>query len=189
MAKPHQRVFALILAALFLITSLASGVAVVWQIRQEGKESKTAPQETANTETVPAPACATSAVDSQITLPAPEAFKPEGDVTSLQVTDLEAGTGEPVKAGDCLVTKYYGTVAATGTKFDENFTMPKALKLTIGKGSVIKGWDEGLVGMKPGGTRRLVIPANLAYGEEESEAIPANSDLVFVVKLLSIEKL
>jgi len=84
--------------------------------------------------------------------------------------------------------KYYGTLAADGTKFDENFTNATAFAFTLGQGQVIQGWDKGLVGMKAGGMRRLVIPAAQAYGDQAQGSIPANSDLVFVVKLLRIQK-
>jgi peptidylprolyl isomerase len=84
--------------------------------------------------------------------------------------------------------KYYGTLATNGTKFDENFTDTTAFAFTLGQGQVIEGWDKGLVGMKAGGMRRLVIPAAEAYGSQAQGSIPANSDLVFVVKLLRIQK-
>ena len=84
--------------------------------------------------------------------------------------------------------KYYGTLAADGTLFDENFTKDTAFTFALGSGQVIQGWDKGLEGVKVGGTRRLVIPSNLAYGEAGQGAIPANADLVFVVKLLRIQK-
>jgi FKBP-type peptidyl-prolyl cis-trans isomerase len=83
--------------------------------------------------------------------------------------------------------KYYGTLASSGTVFDQNFDKPLALQFTLGKGDVIKGWDEGLVGIKTGGTRRIVIPADKGYGAQAAGSIPANSDLVFVVKLESIK--
>jgi len=128
--------------------------------------------------------------DSQTepTLDVPEAYKPTGPVTDLQSTDLTNGSGAAAKAGDCLVMKYYGTLAADGTKFDENFTNATAFAFTLGQGQVIQGWDKGLVGMKAGGMRRLVIPAAQAYGDQAQGSIPANSDLVFVVKLLRIQK-
>jgi len=76
---------------------------------------------------------------------------------------------------------------STGAKFDENFTQPTGFEFIVGNGNVIPGWDQGLLGMKAGGTRRLVIPSQLAYGSTGSgSTIPPNSDLVFVVKLLRI---
>ncbi|QQS19252.1 FKBP-type peptidyl-prolyl cis-trans isomerase [Candidatus Saccharibacteria bacterium] len=121
-------------------------------------------------------------------LPAPEVFKPEADVTELQTTDLTEGSGVQAKSGDTLVMKYYGTLASDGTMFDENYTKDTSFSFKLGGGQVIQGWDQGLVGMKVGGERRLVIPSTLAYGEAGQGAIPANSDLVFVVKLIRIQK-
>jgi FKBP-type peptidyl-prolyl cis-trans isomerase len=120
-------------------------------------------------------------------LDAPDVYKPEGAVTDLQSTDLTQGSGAAAKSGDCLVVKYYGTLASDGTKFDENFTKTTGFAFTLGQGQVIAGWDQGVVGMKAGGTRRLVIPASLGYGANAQGSIPANSDLVFVVKLLRIQ--
>ena len=119
---------------------------------------------------------------------APEIYKTDAAVTDLQIQDLEVGTGQAAGANDCLVVKYYGTLAKDGTKFDENYTQPSAFAFRLGTGAVIKGWDRGLEGMKVGGTRRLVIPANLGYGEQSAGSIPANSDLVFTVELLRINK-
>lgn len=117
----------------------------------------------------------------------PEVFKPSGDVTALAKEDITEGNGQTVKSGDCITVKYHGTLA-NGTKFDGNFDQPVALKMRIGVGQVIPGWDQGVVGMKEGGVRRLVIPSNLGYGAADQETIPPNSDLVFVVKVLKIEK-
>lgn len=122
-------------------------------------------------------------------LPVPEVYKPAEPVTSLQSTDLTVGSGQAAKDGDCLIMKYYGTLASDGTKFDENFTDTTAFAFTLGQGQVITGWDKGLVGMKVGGMRRLVIPAADGYGAQAQGSIPANSDLVFVVKLLRIKQL
>jgi FKBP-type peptidyl-prolyl cis-trans isomerase len=84
--------------------------------------------------------------------------------------------------------KYQGNLASDGTVFDENYTKSQALQFSLGAGQVITGWDQGLVGMQVGGTRRLVIPSDLGYGAGGSGAIPANATLVFTVKLLEIKK-
>lgn len=174
-----QRIFAASGAIVFFLSSIALTVAVIVSNVQESHKSKQAATQATCTDTS----------QKEPTLTAPEAFKPDGAVTSLQSTDLETGSGQAAKNGDCLVMKYYGTLATTGDMFDENFTKPTAFAFTLGQGQVIKGWDQGLVGMKVGGTRRLVIPADLAYGKSSpSEKIPADSDLVFVVKLLRIQK-
>jgi peptidylprolyl isomerase len=106
----------------------------------------------------------------------------------LQVTDLTVGKGKAAADGGCLTVKYYGTLATTGIVFDEDYTTKTGFMFELGAGKVISGWDQGLVGMKVGGTRRLVIPSSLAYGSQSpSAAIPANSNLVFVVYLVAIK--
>jgi peptidylprolyl isomerase len=163
------------IAGLFLITSLAGGVYGFWLFTRPSEEP--AAEDIAS--------CEISQVAGE-QLPEPEAYKPEGDITRLEVEDIEEGAGDAVKRGDCLTVKYHGTLA-TGEKFDGNFDQPLALKLPIGVEKVIPGWDAGMIGMKAGGTRRLLIPSNLAYGEQGTQGIPPNSDLVFTVKLVSVQ--
>jgi peptidylprolyl isomerase len=166
----RDRIFAGFGALLFLVTASAFTIGVVVDMVQK----KDAP-----TQTTP---------QKEEILPVPEVYKPEGDVTELQTTDLTEGTGDAAKKGDTVVMKYYGTLASDGTVFDENYTKDTAYTLKLGNGEVISGWDQGLVGMKAGGVRRLVIPSDLAYGEASRGNIPANADLVFAVKLVRIQK-
>lgn len=176
--RMRDRIFAGLGATLFLVGACAATVYYV--VADPGSSDTTAsqtPQTSQCTDT-----------KTEATLPVPAVYKPTEPVTSLQTTDLEVGTGAAAKDGDCLIMKYYGTLASNGTKFDENFTQPTAFAFTLGQGQVIQGWDQGVVGMKVGGTRRLVIPASLAYQDQAQDGIPANSDLVFVVKLLRIQK-
>ena len=177
-----MRTMWLSIAVLFIVTGLGVGLWGFWEATHRPKDdtSQITPPPESTT-------CAGGLESGQEKLPVPEIYKPEGKATELQTTDLEEGTGAAAKSGDCLVMKYYGTLATTGDKFDENFTTDQGFKFQLGAGQVIKGWDEGLVGIKTGGTRRLVIPAEKAYGSQGSGAIPANSDLVFVVKLESIK--
>ena len=114
----------------------------------------------------------------------PTAFKVEGKVDKLQITDLTEGAGDEVKAGDTLTVHYKGTLAQTGAKFDSSYDRgePATFPLT----GVIQGWQEGMPGMKVGGKRRLVIPAAMAYGDTAQKGIPANSDLVFEIELIAI---
>ncbi len=167
-----------LLAVLFLGTGLGVGVVAFWQATHQNKNTASTNQQQV---------CSISVVPNLAVLPAPDIYKPGSDVTSLQSTDLAQGTGAKAKIGGCLVVKYYGTLASDGTKFDEDFTANNGLKFQLGVGEVIPGWDQGLVGMKVGGTRRLVIPSDLAYGSQAQGPIPANSDLVFVVHLVSIQ--
>lgn len=183
MGDLQQRIFALSGAILFFISSIALTVVVIVSMIQDSKKPKTDPAADADATACQAPA------DPVETIPAPEPFVPEGEVTELQTIDLQEGAGAAAQNGDCLLMKYYGTLASDGTLFDENFTQPSAFAFELGQGRVIQGWDKGLVGLKEGGTRRLVIPAELAYGDQSpSEKIPANSALVFHVKLLKIQK-
>ncbi len=180
MAKVSHRVFALSLALLFFVTAFGFSFYVIWHaLHSNGSSSSSGSNTSQNTcqDNQPEP-----------TLPLPAVYKVSGTVSKLQATDLAVGTGQTAKLGDCLVVKYYGTLAQSGAEFDENFDKPTAFAFTLSQGQVIQGWVEGLVGMKVGGIRRLVIPASLAYGNQSpASTIPANSDLVFVVKLLRIQ--
>ena len=112
--------------------------------------------------------------------------------TKLKVTDLIKGTGATAKAGDQLSVNYVGKLYEGGKIFDSSWkdTPGQAFgPFQLGKGAVIRGWDKGLVGMKVGGRRELIIPPSLAYGKKGSPpAIPGNATLVFVVDLLRVSK-
>lgn len=178
MATVPQRIFAASGAIVFFLTSIGLSVVVIITLINDGKQKPA----NASTDTASCQDTRTEEV-----LPAPEVYKPQGKVDSLQTTDLKKGSGPAAKKGDCLVVKYYGTLASDGTVFDESFTKPSAFAFKLGGGQVIPGWDQGMAGIQPGGTRRLVIPAALGYGAQGSGSIPANADLVFVVKLLRIQ--
>lgn len=113
----------------------------------------------------------------------PTAFKVSGKVEKLQVVDLTQGTGAEVKADDTLTVQYKGTIAQTGAKFDSSYD--RGEPATFPLSNVIPGWREGMLGMKVGGKRRLIIPSELGYGSEAQPGIPANSDLVFEIELLN----
>jgi FKBP-type peptidyl-prolyl cis-trans isomerase len=104
------------------------------------------------------------------------------DVTELVIKDRNVGTGEEAQTGD-TVTVQYTLWRKDGMKLESS-----TYQFTLGAGEVIKGWDQGIVGMKVGGTRILYIPPDLAYGEEGSPPkIPSNATLKFKVKLLAVE--
>lgn len=108
-------------------------------------------------------------------------------VTELKVEDLVVGTGPEAVAGKKVSVNYVGTLL-DGTKFDANLDHGTApFEFSLGAGQVIKGWDQGVAGMKVGGKRRLTIPANLAYGSGSVGAIPPSSTLVFEVELLGVK--
>jgi len=107
--------------------------------------------------------------------------------TMLQATDLQVGTGAEAKAGDTVTVNYIGTLA-DGTKFDSSYDRNQPFTFTLGAGDVIKGWDLGVVGMKVGGKRKLVIPPELGYGDQGAGSlIPPGATLVFEVELLEIK--
>ena len=109
--------------------------------------------------------------------------RPDG----LYVQDLREGTGARVDSGDVVVVHYTGWLPS-GTKFDSSHDRGRPLTdLAIGYGRVIDGWDRGLVGMRAGGQRRLVIPPELGYGATRTGPIPANSTLVFDLELVDVE--
>ena len=119
---------------------------------------------------------------------------PSGEVkeiptpTELVIEDLVVGNGAAVVSGDTVTVNYAGTLLS-GAPFDNSYDRGQPFSTKIGVGQVIEGWDKGIVGMKVGGKRRLVIPSNLAYGEvSPSPAIPAGSALVFEIELLEITK-
>jgi peptidylprolyl isomerase len=116
--------------------------------------------------------------------------KPTGSPpTKLVVKDIVQGKGKAAKKGDQLSMQYVGVTFADGKEFDSSWSSGSPFKFQLGKGSVIKGWDQGLVGIKPGGRRELTIPANLAYGAQgRPPSIPPNSALVFIVDALSVGK-
>ncbi len=108
--------------------------------------------------------------------------------SGLKYQDLKEGTGNVAKQGDTVEVHYTGWLT-NGKKFDSSVDRREPFSFKLGAGKVIKGWDEGVAGMKEGGKRKLMIPAKLAYGEREvgGGLIPANSDLVFEVELLKIK--
>jgi FKBP-type peptidyl-prolyl cis-trans isomerase len=108
----------------------------------------------------------------------------------LQASDVVTGTGAVAKDGDKVTVQYVGTLFNGGKEFDTSWQKGRTpFEFTIGQGQVIQGWDQGVPGMKVGGRRVLVIPADLAYGSAGSPpTIPADAPLVFVVDLKKIAK-
>jgi FKBP-type peptidyl-prolyl cis-trans isomerase len=116
--------------------------------------------------------------------PRPVGLRPDG----LEVTVLIPGSGRQTQAGDHLRVHYVGTLL-DGTQFDSSRSKGRSpFTFVLGKGSVIKGWEEGILGMQVGEVRRLILPPELGYGEHgRPPTIPARSTLVFDVELLAID--
>lgn len=107
-------------------------------------------------------------------------------VNELKLEDIKVGEGREVKSGDMIVIHYKGTLL-DGTKFDSSYDRGTPFETRIGVGQVIKGWDEGVIGMKIGGKRKLTIPPDKAYGNRGAGPIPPNSALIFDVELINIK--
>jgi len=105
--------------------------------------------------------------------------------TTLQIEDLVVGTGATAVAGDTVSVNYVGTFL-DGRKFDASADHGGPFTFRVGVGQVIKGWDQGIPGMRVGGKRRLTVPSDLAYGPAGSGPIPPNTPLRFEVELVSI---
>lgn len=182
MTKP-QRAITLILAVLFLATSVAFTVLVVIEMNKNNDDTAEVQDQTAE-----------DTNEQQLDQPQGETlqgtklenFEPVANVEKLQIIDIKEGTGEVVKEGATVTAHYTGAIASTGIIFQSSrdFGQPIPFSLT----GVIEGWTEGVPGMKVGGVRRLIIPAEQAYGSQSPSAdIPANSDLVFDIEVTATE--
>ncbi|MCC3271470.1 FKBP-type peptidyl-prolyl cis-trans isomerase [Arthrobacter zhangbolii] len=118
----------------------------------------------------------------------PEIDFPEHDApTDLVIEDIVVGDGQEVKAGDTVSTHYVGVAFSTGEEFDASWNRGTPLDFRVGVGQVIQGWDQGLLGMKVGGRRRLEIPSSMAYGDRGAgSAVAPGESLIFVVDLLGV---
>lgn len=110
-----------------------------------------------------------------------------GVVESLLIDDVLVGAGPSVEEGDTVSVNYIGSLQ-NGQQFDNSYLRGEPFEFTVGEGKVIAGWEEGIIGMKAGGQRILVIPAEMAYGDRAIGPIPANSPLVFAIELMSIDE-
>ena len=142
---------------------------------------------------VAAPLTMQAGCSKRVDEPAPSDFKPAQappeppGPTKLESTDELVGTGAEAKPGSSVKVHYAGTLMS-GKKFDSSRDRGDPFEFTIGTGSVIKGWDQGVVGMKVGGKRKLVIPYDLAYGEDgKPPTIPAKAALKFDIELISVK--
>lgn len=166
-----QRIAIIVIGILFIATTAGSIIVGVMQGNEQAEQDQQL-QELLKKQ---------QELQQKSTKKAKDAYIPKGEVKKLQITDLKTGSGDSVKVGDTITVAYRGTLT-DGTIFDEN---DKAT-FTLAEGQLIEGWVKGIPGMREGGKRRLVIPANLAYGDQAQGGIPANSVLVFEITLKSI---
>ena len=106
---------------------------------------------------------------------------------SLIIEDIEVGEGNLAVKNKEITVHYTGWLE-DGTKFDSSLDRGNYFETVIGTGRVIKGWDQGIIGMKVGGKRKLIVPSHLAYGERKmGNIIPANSNLIFEIELYDVK--
>jgi peptidylprolyl isomerase len=118
----------------------------------------------------------------------PEVTVPDEPATELVMEDVVVGDGAEAKSGDEIEVEYVGVAQSTGEEFDSSWEREEPFSFELGAGSVIPGWDRGLVGMREGGRRLLVIPGDLAYGETgQPPDIGPNETLVFAVDLVEVK--
>lgn len=180
--RKRDRVFVIVVAVLFLVTSLGFSGLVIWQNSHQNNNASNTASTTAASKTSSTKQ-ATEVVGSKLA-----GFTPVATVDSLKITDLKKGTGQVAASGDTVSVYYTGAVASTGVIFQSTSTNGQAATFSLSQ--VIPGWSSGIPGMKVGGIRQLLIPASQAYGANppSGSGIPANAALVFNVTLLSVSK-
>lgn len=189
----RDRILALLGALLFLITSSALTIGVIYTLIQQHNASKSSSTTVANhpshqttSQVNHQPIKLQKAHNSNLAGTKMQNFTPiTTKLTKLQYTDLKVGSGPVVKPGATVKVDYVGALADTGVIFDASADHGGPVSLSLNQ--VIAGWSQGIPGMRVGGTRRLLIPSNLAYGKQAQPGIPANSDLVFDVTVVGIQ--
>jgi len=188
MARTRERLFAGFFAILFLVTSSAIAVAfIVSLVQQHNQDKRLAQAAKTVCSTKPANNKENEYVNGQPLQGTQLAnFDAGCQIPKLEVVDTVAGNGQAAQPTDTVTVDYTGAVASTGTIFQSSLDSGKPVSFPLNQ--VIAGWTEGIPGMKVGGTRRLLIPANQAYGANppSGSGIPANADLVFDVTLHKI---
>lgn len=173
-----SRAFASFGAGLFIISAIAFPAAVIFAMVQQSNADKVANKAKE----------ATVQPQNQLAGKPLAGFTPVTSIPELQKQDTTVGNGKEVKAGDTITADYTGAVAASGLVFQSSKDSGKPVSFPLNQ--VIAGWSQGVPGMKEGGTRRLLIPAALAYGANPpaGSGIPANADLVFDITVFKVGK-
>ena len=174
-------------ALVVLLALLALAAAGCGDDDEESGSAATSSTPAATAETTPTTAKPAAGADNTDVKKKPTIEKGTGKPpTKLVVEDIVEGAGPGAKDGDELTMHYVGADYTTGEQFDASWDRGEPFTLTLGQGMVIPGWDKGLVGIKKGGRRKLVIPPDLAYGPQGSPpAIGPNATLIFIVDRVS----
>jgi FKBP-type peptidyl-prolyl cis-trans isomerase len=180
MARKTDRAIAWFFAGIFIISISALTLAIGYEAYQNRKKPDAATQAAESAKQQE------TKVENQLQGKPLAGFTPVASIEKLEKQDTQVGTGEEVKASDTVTVDYTGAVAATGIVFQSSKDSGQPVSFPLS--GVIPGWTQGVPGMKVGGTRRLLIPAELAYGANPpaGSGIPANADLVFDITLHKI---
>ena len=200
--RRQQRIISIIVAFVLIVIAILG----IWQYQQYLSNQDQIASQHANATATAQSAHTTATAQAEAATPTPVVGSPtpspdtpptvdKKPVTladGLQYIDLTEGGGIPAVNGNSLSVIYTGWLQSTGQKFDSTYDDGgQPFSVTLGQGQVIKGWEEGLVGIRSGGTRRLIIPAELAYGSQgQSQGkvpIPPNATLIFDVTVVSIQ--
>lgn len=185
----HHRIFTLFMAVLFLGTGLVTGIIVIVSAISQNKAEKAAASPSPSAQVCPSPPPTTTST-TKLAGTKLAGFTPVTSVPALKTTDIKVGKGAEATAGSNVFVTYTGAVAATGIIFQSSLDTYGSQPLCLSLNSVIVGWQDGIPGMRVGGTRQLLIPAAQAYGANppSGSGIPANAPLVFDITLDEVQQ-
>ena len=185
---PRSLVVRAKLLSLTLVLILGAAASACGGDDSSSSESAATPSPTATATPQPANVGAIVKGITKNTNKKPKVVKPQGDPPAqLVIKDIVKGKGRAAKPGDRLTMQYVGVSWSTGEQFDASWDRHQAFPFQLGAQMVIPGWDQGMVGMRQGGRRLLIIPPNLGYGPQGSGPIAPNETLVFVVDLQKLQ--
>lgn len=168
-------VFAVLLVIVLVLVSVVGGD------DEDDKDKQAKGSTTTSTPSTTAPSTTPTSAKPE----APAAGK--GPVTELVIEDIKVGEGDVIEKGDTIVAHYLGATYADGKEFQASWDAGQTFETAIGVGDVIKGWDEGIPGMRVGGRRKLIIPAADAYGDEDTGDGRPHGDLVFIIDVYAVK--